>query len=197
MKFCRYCGNKLNDDDRFCTACGGKCEDNSEVKVETVNATIEESPYVECKICGARVDRGEYSCPVCGAPLRNNTKNTNTNSGYNNYRPASNEKNKMATAGMILGIIGACLIGLRVSFALSGLGLILSIIGLTQINSGKGSNKGQAIAGIILGAAGIVLGVLYMIFIQPILEEFLEQLLEELQNGGEYAIKVMLSILLQ
>ena len=193
MKFCRYCGNKLNDDDRFCTACGGKCEDNSEVKVETVNATIEESPYVECKICGARVDRGEYSCPVCGAPLSNNTKNTNTNSGYNNYRPASNEKSKMATAGMILGIIGACLI----SLLLSVLGLIFGIIGLTQVNSGKGANKGQALAGIILGAVGIVLYILFQIFVAPALEEYLQQLLEQMQNGGGYGIKVMLTILLQ
>ena len=193
MKYCRYCGNKLNDDDRFCTACGGKCEDNSEVKVETVNATIEESPYVECKICGARVDRGEYSCPVCGAPLSNNTKNTNTNSGYNNYRPASNEKSKMATAGMILGIIGACLI----SLLLSVLGLIFGIIGLTQVNSGKGTNKGQALAGIILGAVGIVLYILFQIFVAPALEEYLQQLLEQMQNGGGYGIKVMLSILLQ
>lgn len=184
MKYCRYCGNKLNDDDRFCTVCGKSCDGG----VETVEAKVNESPYVECKTCGARVDRGEYSCPVCGAPLSNNTKAT-----YNDYRPMSNEKSKMATAGMILGIIGAVLI----SLLLSVLGLIFGIIGLTQVNSGKGANKGQALAGIILGAIGIVLYILFQIFVAPVLEEYLKQLLEQMQNGGGYGIKVMLTILLQ
>lgn len=179
MKYCKYCGNKLGDNDRFCTACGGKCE-------EVVEATVNENPYIECKTCGAKVDRREYSCPVCGAPL--------TGGGAKpSYNPNATEKSKMATAGMILGILGVTLI----SWLLSILGFIFGIIGLSNVNQGRGYNKGQAVAGIVLGIIGFVLSILFEIFVTPILEEYLKQLLEEMQNSGQYGLMILQALFLK
>ncbi|WP_030690608.1 DUF4190 domain-containing protein [Streptomyces globisporus] len=74
--------------------------------------------------------------------------------------------NGMGTAGMVLGIIAValfCLYGVP-SLILGVLALIFSILGRKRVQRGQATNSGQTTAGIILGAIGIVIGVLWIIF---------------------------------
>ncbi|MCA9339198.1 hypothetical protein KC939_02525 [Candidatus Saccharibacteria bacterium] len=72
---------------------------------------------------------------------------------------AHKEKSGLATAGMVLGIIGICLslipIINNIAFILALLGLVFGIIGIVQTKSGKKSGKGKAVAAVILAIATI------------------------------------------
>ncbi len=69
---------------------------------------------------------------------------------YGQYPYAQAKTNGLAIAGFVL------------SFFISLVGLVLSIIALNQINKSNGMQKGKglAIAGIIIGALGMVFGAL-------------------------------------
>ncbi|MFF5500137.1 hypothetical protein [Streptomyces aquilus] len=68
--------------------------------------------------------------------------------------------NGMGTAGLVLGILSAVVFCLwPVAIVLGILGVIFGSIGRGKASSGMATNAGQALAGIICGAAGIVLGV--------------------------------------
>ncbi|MEV5192678.1 DUF4190 domain-containing protein [Streptomyces clavifer] len=67
--------------------------------------------------------------------------------------------NGLGTAAMVLGIIavvGFCLYGVNIILGI--LALIFGIIGLGRAKRGEATNRGMAIAGIILGSVGVVLG---------------------------------------
>lgn len=74
---------------------------------------------------------------------------------------AHKEKSGLATAGMVLGIIGICLslipIINNVAFILALLGLVFGIIGIVQTKDSKKAGKGKAIAAIILAILTIIL----------------------------------------
>ena len=75
----------------------------------------------------------------------------------NNY-PQSPQTNSMALAGFIVSLV-CC----------GPLGLILSAIGLSQINKDPNQGgKGFAIAGIVIGIVGIVAAIFYIVFIVAI-----------------------------
>ncbi|WP_424570155.1 DUF4190 domain-containing protein [Streptomyces sp. CH-036] len=84
--------------------------------------------------------------------------------GYGAYRagpaawgPAPN--NGLGTAAMVIGIIsvvGFCLYGLNIILGI--LALIFGIIGLGRAKRGEATNRGMALAGVILGSVGIVVG---------------------------------------
>ncbi|WMX44810.1 hypothetical protein RGF97_08020 [Streptomyces roseicoloratus] len=63
---------------------------------------------------------------------------------------------------MILGIVGVvlafCSYGI-LGLILGGLALIFGILGKKRADRGEAGHRGQAIAGIVLGAIGLVLGV--------------------------------------
>lgn len=73
--------------------------------------------------------------------------------GYGYGAPVQPRWNGLAIAGFIL------------SFLISIVGLILSIIALNQINKSGGMQKGKglAIAGIIISAISILFGLLYLL----------------------------------
>lgn len=73
--------------------------------------------------------------------------------------------NTFALVGMILGIVSVVTSCCCYGFPFNLLGLIFSILGLTQIKSRHPAEKGKemAIAGIILSALSILLVVLYVI----------------------------------
>lgn len=72
---------------------------------------------------------------------------------------AHKEKSGLATAGMVLGIIGICLslipIINNIAFLLAALGLVFGIVGIVQTKDGKKAGKGKAIAAIILAVLTI------------------------------------------
>ncbi|MFI9800636.1 DUF4190 domain-containing protein [Streptomyces sp. NPDC052302] len=68
--------------------------------------------------------------------------------------------NGMGTAGLVLGIISAVIFCLwPIAIILGVLALIFGAIGRGKARRGEATNPGQALAGIICGVAGIVLGV--------------------------------------
>jgi hypothetical protein len=68
--------------------------------------------------------------------------------------------NGMGTAGLVLGILSAIVFCLwPLAIVLGILGVIFGAIGRGKVSKGMATNAGQALAGIICGAVGIVLGV--------------------------------------
>ncbi|MFD9244167.1 DUF4190 domain-containing protein [Streptomyces sp. NPDC059556] len=74
--------------------------------------------------------------------------------------------NGMGTASMVLGIIsvaGFCLWGLGAILGI--LALIFGIIGLKKAGRGEATNRGMAVAGIVLGAIGTLVSAVFLGFI--------------------------------
>jgi hypothetical protein len=68
--------------------------------------------------------------------------------------------NGMGTAGLVLGIIAAILFVLwPLSIVLGVLAVIFGLIGRAKARRGEATNPGQALAGVICGAVGLVLAV--------------------------------------
>ncbi|MEV5642531.1 hypothetical protein AB0L67_20500 [Streptomyces flaveolus] len=68
--------------------------------------------------------------------------------------------NGMGTAGLVLGIVAAAVFCLwPLAIVLGVLGVVFGALGRGKARSGEATNPGQALAGIICGAAGIVLGI--------------------------------------
>ncbi|MFD3530904.1 DUF4190 domain-containing protein [Streptomyces sp. NPDC058664] len=74
--------------------------------------------------------------------------------------------NGMGTASMVLGIIavaGFCLYGL--GMVLGILALIFGVIGMKKAGRGEATNRGMALAGVILGAIGTVVSAVFLGFV--------------------------------
>ncbi|MDQ0810869.1 hypothetical protein QFZ63_002583 [Streptomyces sp. B3I7] len=75
-------------------------------------------------------------------------------------------QNGVSTASLVLGIITVVIFCLwPVSILLGVLAVILGIVGRRRAGRGESTNPGQALAGIICGAVGALLGVALMLFI--------------------------------
>lgn len=105
-------------------------------------------------------------CPRCGTPVRVEERMLNTDVScpqcQTNFLATpssdSSQPSGMATAAMVLGIIGMIawcipLLGLPVNLT----GLILGCLSL------KASNKGMALTGVILSGIGLVLTIGYFV----------------------------------
>jgi membrane-bound ClpP family serine protease len=82
--------------------------------------------------------------------------------GYGSYPPARPRRNGIGTAALVLGILGLVLVVL-IFFAPLGavLGLLavaFGVVGIIRANRGEADNRGQAVAGLVTGAAALVIG---------------------------------------
>ncbi|MFD7440676.1 DUF4190 domain-containing protein [Streptomyces sp. NPDC059909] len=87
--------------------------------------------------------------------------------GYSgSWTMGTQPQNGMGTAAMVLGILAVCLFCMYgiPSLILGALALIFGIIGRKRYQRGEANNKGQALAGIILGSVGIALGAAIIAF---------------------------------
>ena len=113
-----------------------------------------------CASCGAEVSEGYAFCEKCGAPV-DGAQAAPAQPVYNAAAPAK-QSNGMAIGGFVCSLLGflgvLCCGGL-----LSIVGLILSIIGLKKAKELDGAGKGLAIAGIVLGALGLLGGAIWTI----------------------------------
>lgn len=88
--------------------------------------------------------------------------------GHQPYYPppmAPQRTNGMATAGFVVALCGAVLsiipfLGI-VAWIVAPVGIVLSIIGLTRV--GQLGGRGMAVSGVILGAAGLLICMLWLI----------------------------------
>jgi len=82
--------------------------------------------------------------------------------------PASRKNNPMALAGMIMGIISVS-VGLCCcyGFPFNVLGIIFSVIGLSQVKKSNGTQdgRGMAIAGLVCSIVSLVLALFMLIFV--------------------------------
>jgi hypothetical protein len=83
--------------------------------------------------------------------------------GYGYPAPQGGQNNTLALIGMILGIASiptaCCYIGLL----LGGAGIVLGVLGQKKANELGGAGKGQALAGIVCGAVGVVVEIAILV----------------------------------
>ncbi|MFJ4619300.1 DUF4190 domain-containing protein [Streptomyces sp. NPDC088812] len=90
--------------------------------------------------------------------------------GYYGWSAMRPMENGMGVAAMVLGIVAAggfCM--WPAAIVMGVLAVVFGAIGRGKANRGQASNGGQALAGIICGAAGVVLGIgmLVLLFVAP------------------------------
>ncbi len=100
-----------------------------------------------CTNCGAAIESGDNHCKSCGAKVNNQLETSMNN---NQQLNSTSSTNGMAIAGFICAIIGFNIVG-----------LILSIVGLSNAKKTNGSNKGLAIAGIIISIVRMIIYVIW------------------------------------
>ncbi|SFO35918.1 DUF4190 domain-containing protein [Amycolatopsis rubida] len=79
--------------------------------------------------------------------------------------PPAPPKNGLGTAGFVLGLVGLIfsfipIIGV-VAWPLVILGIIFSALGFARARSGKATNKGLSIAGLVLSVIGLVIAIVW------------------------------------
>ncbi|MGC5002683.1 DUF4190 domain-containing protein [Streptomyces sp. NBC_00353] len=101
---------------------------------------------------------GQYGYPAAPGPQYGSYPGY---TGYGQTPWGSAPSNGMGTAAMVLGILAVCLFCIYgiPSLILGALALIFGILGRKRVQRGEATNSGQALAGIIMGSIGMVLGV--------------------------------------
>ncbi|MGW6021859.1 DUF4190 domain-containing protein [Streptomyces sp. NPDC055099] len=96
--------------------------------------------------------------------------------------------NGMGVAGLVLGIVSAAVFCLwPLAIVLGILAIIFGAIGRGRARRGEATNPGQALAGIICGAAGIVLGVALLIVLIVVPDDVFEEEDGSAPGGGSYS----------
>ncbi|MFD5327647.1 DUF4190 domain-containing protein [Streptomyces sp. NPDC127092] len=106
--------------------------------------------------------------------------------------PAQPPRNGLGTTALVLGILGVIFAIIPLTFWLGGilglLALIFGIIGTARAGKGLATNKGSALAGLILGALSIVASIAWTIAVATAVKDVADELDKELdQKGGTTA----------
>src|SRR2546428_5663968 len=140
---------------------------------------------VSCPTCGRQNDIGDRLCVHCGKPMDAPVAtpagaSTGASSPPTPQAPPPPAApllaqqqlqplymvppaNGLATAAMVLGILCIVLAWLPpLGFILAILAIVFGAVGLGRANAGAG-NKGQAVAGLVLGVIGIVIPLLLLV----------------------------------
>ncbi|MBN9746720.1 MULTISPECIES: DUF4190 domain-containing protein [Amycolatopsis] len=89
--------------------------------------------------------------------------------------PPAQPKNGLGTAGFVLGLIGLIfsfvpVVGL-VAWPLVILGIIFSALGFVRTRSGKATNKGLSIAGLVLSVIGLAICIVWTVTAAKVVNE--------------------------
>ncbi|MET9930025.1 MULTISPECIES: DUF4190 domain-containing protein [unclassified Streptomyces] len=110
---------------------------------------------------------GGYGYPAAPTPVATSGYGYPGYPGYGGQQAwPQAPSNGMGTAAMVLGIVsvaGFCLYGLGV--VLGVLGVVFGIIGVKKAGRGEATNRGMAIAGIVLGAIGTLISAVFLGFV--------------------------------
>jgi hypothetical protein len=137
---------------------------------------------------------GQYGYPATSAPQYGSYP------GYVGYNQAPwggpVPSNGMGTAAMVLGILAVCLFCIYgiPSLILGALALIFGILGRKRANRGEASNSGQALAGIILGSIGIVLGVAIISFFIWLFATHADEFDDSTYNDDPYSTSLVVGV---
>lgn len=110
-----------------------------------------------CKTCGTQLNTDTGFCPSCGSPITVNNNPTEVSNNMYNQGNMTNQVNTGEKDNTVTAFV-LSLLGFLCCTYLAIPGLIMSISSLQKINKGQlaPKNKGLAIAGIVLGALGIL-----------------------------------------
>jgi hypothetical protein len=110
-----------------------------------------------CRNCGSQMDERAAFCSNCGCAVNtNNYSSPLTDNQFNPYNVNAPVNNGLATASMVLGILGV------IFWAVPIIGLAINIVGLVlAAKSRKISNSGKGTAGLVLTIIGLSLTVIY------------------------------------
>jgi hypothetical protein len=97
--------------------------------------------------------------------------------------PPQQPKNGLGTAALIIGIIGVVLAFFFVGGFLGLLALIFGIVGLGKVKKGEASNKGAAVAGLILGVVAMVITLAMVVFTAVAVDKAVDTL-DELEKDA-------------
>ena len=173
MIYCAECGAQNEEGAKYCEVCGAPMEENTET------AESSEAVSAERDVAPAAESNG-YDTPAQGYAA----------SGRQQYRPAGSLPPKyggrngggqtgLAIASLICGIVSVlcCCFTCCLNWIPAAAAVVCGIITLVQHRDGKG----MAITGLVLGVAGLLLGVVWALIMGPALSEWL-------QDGLRYGI---------
>lgn len=215
---CKVCGKNNEEDAKYCCVCGAELEENDTLKCSNcgnvnpkgavfcgkcgakIGATQTSEDHKDlgtvCKICGTENIVGTKFCSVCGSQLTSSYGNVSTVS----YSPKTDLMytenslaDKLATTSMILGIISAAVNIFCVLFVIAILAgiasVILAIIALVK----KTSLRGKAIAGLVLGIVGFIIGAMILAWVAVYMSDpdYWNSILENAYGNGQYIRFIM------
>lgn len=104
-----------------------------------------------CPKCGKELADGSTFCPLCGTSLGNGAPvQASQGTRYNTF----------AIVGFVIGIL-SLLINF---FGLVGIAaVIVSVVGLKQVQENNEKGKGLAIAGLVIGIFSVIYGVISLL----------------------------------
>lgn len=132
-----------------------------------------------CRRCGREIPDDTINCPVCGTPTNGDYRPEDGPGGNQNQEPPSGgcgysyrnqrryqdpvmrqpgARRGLAIAAMIMGILSIVVCCVPI-FAMPA-GLAAIVMGILSV---KSSGQGFAVAGIVLGVIGLVMGIGYMV----------------------------------
>lgn len=105
-----------------------------------------------CTNCGTKLEDNVKFCTSCGKGVDEGAQQKTTVVVNNN---STEPKNGLAIAGFVVSLVSTLLC----CGAFNIVGLVLSIVGLVKAKDYNGNGKGLAIAGIVICAVVMVLGI--------------------------------------
>ena len=153
MMFCQQCGKGLIETDRVCPLCSLPVQQGGAVPPPP---PPQQFPSQQPNHMGGAMPPPQPGMPQQFPPppqpgMPGMPPHPQHGGGMHIPPP---QRNGMATGGFVCSLIGL------IFFPLEIIGLILSIIGLTRSRRMNGAGRGLAIAGIVLG----VIGIIYLIY---------------------------------
>ena len=132
---CSECGKQVSDQAKVCVHCG---------------CPIEKKQF--CPECGKEVSDKATVCPTCGCPINNTSlpePQTVTSTSVSTSPITKEKMNGMALAG---GITALCSLIIDLVGIVSIVAIVLSCVGLGEVNRTGQRGKGWAITGIVVGS---------------------------------------------
>ena len=175
MPFCKNCGINLDENAKFCNNCGFAVEKTQQESAATVTETeTNELPVMPAmqvvdttntQSAEAPADQ-TVNQPSTQQPIEQNTyQQANDQSPFAQQpyvqAPTYKKTNTCALVGFILSLVSS----LMCCGVISPISLIVSIIGLVQVNKSGEEGKGLSIAGIIISAIFILLLIIMVLFL--------------------------------
>lgn len=128
-----------------------------------------------CSSCGSKVNAEAKFCNACGAQVQpasgpvepDNSQTDNSNQSQRSWTTYQSDAQTYPASYNALCIIGLVVSGVSIFVPIFGIlaiaGIVMSILGMRQAKHRHQQGKIPAIIGIVLGAIGLVIGIIHLI----------------------------------